>query len=148
MQHRISGDDERLVAAARDVIDRFYELGRHHVGAAVRTRSGRVFSAVHLEANVGRVAVCAEAIALGKAISEGERDFDAIVAVMRSDEDEADEDAFVVSPCGMCRELISDYGADTEVIYPGEGGLRKAPVLDLIPAKFVRSPGEDEVQAT
>lgn len=146
-QHRISGEDERLVEAARDLIDRYYEPGRHHVGAAVRTKSGRVFSAVHLEANVGRVAVCAEAIALGKAISEGERDFDSIVAVMRSDE--ADEGAFVVSPCGMCRELISDYGADTEVIHPGEGGLRKAPVLDLIPAKFVRrSQGEGEVRAT
>ena len=97
----ITPEDEDLIARAREIIDRLFVPGRHHVGAAVRTASGRVYAAVHLEANVGRIAVCAEAVALGKAISEGERAFDTVVAVLRTDD--APDPPRVVSPCGMCR---------------------------------------------
>ena len=68
----LTAENEQLVEKAKEVIAKYYQLNKHHVGAALRTKSGKVFTAVHLEANVGRVAVCAEAIALGKAISEGE----------------------------------------------------------------------------
>ena len=130
----ITPEDEDLIARAREIIDRLFVPGRHHVGAAVRTASGRVYAAVHLEANVGRIAVCAEAVALGKAISEGERAFDTVVAVLRTDD--APDPPRVVSPCGMCRELISDYGPETRVIYADGDRLLKAPVLALLPAKF------------
>jgi cytidine deaminase len=77
----ITVEDEQLIKAAKDTIRKFYKYGKHHIGAALRTKSGKIFTAVHLEANVGRVAVCAEAIVIGKAISEGEHEFDTIVAV-------------------------------------------------------------------
>ena len=137
----LSADDEALVAEAREVIRLLYRYGWHHIGAAVRMRSGRVFTAVHLEANVGRVAVCAEAVALGRAIAEGERDFAAIVAVRHPHAGEADQSIRVVAPCGMCRELISDYGPATEVIYAADGEVRKSPVGDLLPAKYTRGDG-------
>jgi cytidine deaminase len=130
--------DEALIAEARATLVRLYTPGKHHVGAAIRARSGRVYAAVHLEANVGRAAVCAEAIALGKAISEGETAFDTIVAVRRPAEATSDTAIHVVSPCGICRELLSDYGADLQVLYVQDGVVQKGAILDLLPAKYTR----------
>lgn len=134
----ITGEDEWLIAEARAILAKCYTPGKHHVGAAIRTKTGRIFAAVHLEANVGRAAVCAEAIALGKAISEGESAFDTIVAVRRPAEAASDADSAVVSTCGICRELLSDYGADMRVILAEGGEVRKCGVLDLLPAKYTR----------
>jgi cytidine deaminase len=66
-------NDYELIRAAEEVIERNYRYGRHHIGAAVRTTLGNVFSAVHVEANVGRITVCGEAMALGKSISASRR---------------------------------------------------------------------------
>lgn len=134
----ITIEDKQLIKAAKDAISRYYKYGKHHIGAALRTKSGKIFTAVHLEANVGRVAICAEAIAVGKAISEGENGLDTIVAVRHPKPDEQNQEIRVVSPCGICRELISDYGADTKVMFPDNGEVKKCAVLDLLPYKFKR----------
>ncbi|MCM3783488.1 cytidine deaminase [Neobacillus mesonae] len=130
--------DIELIEAAKDTIRKLYKEGKHHVGAAVRTRSGKVISAVHLEAYIGRVSVCAEAITIGKAISEGEHELDTIVAVRHPDLEQLDQEIEVVSPCGICRELISDYGADTNVILKRNGDYIKVSVKDLLPDKYTR----------
>ena len=120
--------DERLVEEARRIIALRQKPGWHAVGAALRTTSGRVFSAVHLEAKVGRIAVCAEAVAIGMGAAEGDTNIQAIVAVNRK--------SAVVAPCGMCRELISDYSPDARVIVPAPDGPKLVPVLYLIPNKY------------
>jgi cytidine deaminase len=131
----LTPDDERLVTAARRIIADNYEHGRHHLGAAVRMRDGRVFAGIHVEAHVGRITVCAEAVALGAALSAGARGVGTVVAVAH----EARAEAPVVSPCGMCRELIGDFGLDAWVIIPSvEGPPRKVAVPDLLPAKYTR----------
>jgi cytidine deaminase len=119
-----------LIEAARSIITVRFKPTYHHIGAALRTRSGQVISAVHLEANVGRIAVCAEAIAIGMAAAAGDTDIEAIVAVDASGE--------VVSPCGMCRELISDYSPNAVVIAPGDSGAEVVPVAALLPRKYRR----------
>lgn len=134
----ITFEDEQLIKAAKDIISKYYKHGKHHVGAALRTKSGKIFTAVHLEANVGRAAVCAEAIVIGKAISEGENEFDTIVAVRHPNPHEQNQKIRIVSPCGICRELISDYGADVKVIFSGNGEVKKCVILDLLPHKFTR----------
>ncbi|PAV29131.1 cytidine deaminase [Virgibacillus profundi] len=128
--------DYNLIKAAEEVIEKNYRYGRHHIGSAVRTTSGHVFAAVHLEANVGRIAVCGEAMALGKSISEGEHEFESIVAVAHPHPHEDIEKCWVVAPCGMCRELISDYGKDTDVIISYNGKLVKCNVMALLPEKY------------
>jgi len=133
----ITKKDEKLIAAAREIISKYYQYNKHGIGAALLTKSGRIFTAVHLEANVGRIAVCAEAIVIGKAISEGEKKFNTIVAVSHPDPDEADQEVRIVSPCGMCRELISDYGKDIKVIFADGDKTKKCYVLELLPAKYV-----------
>ncbi|WP_274650749.1 hypothetical protein [Paenibacillus humicola] len=55
---------------------------------------------------------------MAKQLPEGEHDFETIVAVCHPDPEDEDREIKVVSPCGMCRELIADYGADIDVIFP------------------------------
>jgi cytidine deaminase len=126
----LTPDDEALIAEARRIIAARFKEGWHHVGCALRTRSGRVFSAVHLEAYVGRVAVCAEAVALGMGAAAGDTEVEAIVAVGR--------DGAVATPCGMCRELISDDAPGARVIVPARGGLEAVPIAELLPNKYTR----------
>ena len=78
---KLTPQDEALVAAARKIITERYRENRHHIGAALRTRSGRVHTGVHLDTYVGRASVCAEAIAVGKALAEGDGDIECIVSV-------------------------------------------------------------------
>ncbi|KGP74258.1 cytidine deaminase [Pontibacillus yanchengensis] len=128
--------DYALIKEAEKVIEKNYRYGRHHIGSAVRTPSGNVYSAVHVEANVGRIAVCGEAMAMGKSISEGDHEFETIVAVAHPHPHEDIDKCWVVSPCGMCRELISDYGKNTDVILSYKNELVKCNVMELIPEKY------------
>ena len=102
---------------------------------ALVQRSGRraatLFVGVHIEANCGRIAVCGEAIALGVAATNGDTDISQIVAVTESGD--------IVPPCGMCRELISDYASDAHVILEINGVVRCVPVLELLPEKYDKS---------
>lgn len=127
----LSEPNRVLVEAARDIIARRGRDDYHEVGAALRTRSSQTFAAVHLEAHVGRIAVCAEAVALGMAAAAGDTDIEAVVAVNRRGE--------VVSPCGMCRELVSDYSPQATVVVPGARGPEEVAVGDLLPRKYERS---------
>ncbi len=127
----ITESDRELIEAATAVIRRNYVQGRHHVGSAVRARSGRIFAGVHLDSNA--IDVCAEAVALGMAASSGEREFDAIVAVSLANGDTP----HVLSPCGTCRELIKFYGPDTAVIFVEDGDLKKCRASDLLPGPYV-----------
>ena len=123
-------NDAELITTARDLIRRRFVEGRHHVGAALRTRSGGVFSGVHLEAYVGRIAVCAEAIAIGAAATAGDTDIETIVAVNERGE--------IVSPCGMCRELISDYSPSAKVLVRNGDVAIPVAVSELLPHKYQR----------
>jgi cytidine deaminase len=126
----LDANDESLLAEARAIIALRQRQDWHHIGCALRTRSGRVFSAVHLEAYIGRVAVCAEAIAVGMGAAAGDTDIEVIVAVDRAGN--------VVAPCGICRELISDYAPRAHVIVPGVEGPERVPMKTLLPNKYVR----------
>ena len=134
----LSDTDRALVEAASDAIRRRYRYDWQEVGAALRTRSGKVFTGVSLDAYLGRMAVCAEAVALGQAITEGHTGIDTIVAVRHPAPDDKHQDIGVVSPCGACRELISDYDRDARVIVPGPKGPESVKIAELLPNKYSR----------
>ena len=136
----LSIDDQVLVEAARTIIRRRFRQGWHVVGAALRTSEGQIFTGVHLEANVGRIAVCAEAVALGRAITEvGRVDIDTIVAVYHSDPARPEHEIKIVAPCGMCREMISDYSPHARGLIPSENlSAIAVSIQELIPHKFAR----------
>jgi cytidine deaminase len=135
----LSDRDQELIAAARDAIKRRYRNDWQEVGAAVRTRDGRIYTGVNLDAYLGRMAVCAEAVALGRAVTEaGETGIDTIVAVRHPEPAEADQAIAVVSPCGSCRELIWDYDRNARVIVPDANGPAVTSIGELIPNKYSR----------
>jgi cytidine deaminase len=138
----LSDADRELIEAACDAIRRRYRYDWQEVGAALRLRSGKVFTGVSLDAYLGRMAICAEAVALGQAITmAGETAIDTIVAVRHPPPEEPDRPIAVVSPCGACRELIWDYDRNARVIVPGPGGPTVALIGDLIPNKYNRERG-------
>ena len=124
-------DDER-----HSLIDRANEVRRYAyvpysnypVGAALRTRSGKVFTGVNVENAAYPTTICAERTAVFKAVSEGERKFDVIAVVTDNGG----------SPCGSCRQVLAEFGQDTVVLIAnGEGELvEETTVKDLLPGAF------------
>jgi cytidine deaminase len=138
----LSEADRALVEAASDAIRKRYRYDWQEVGAALRTRSGKVFTGVSLDAYLGRMAICAEAVALGQAITTaGETGIEMIVAVRHPPPEEKDSPIAVVSPCGACRELIWDYDRNARVIVPGSSGPESVGIGELIPNKYSRERG-------
>ena len=139
---RLTAKDRALIAAARNAIKRRYRNEWQEVGAALRTRDGRIITGVNIDAYLGRMAVCAEAVAIGRAITEaGDQGIECIVAVRHPKPDEQDQTITVVSPCGSCREIIHDYDAKARVIVPNGGTETVASIADLLPNKYVRGSG-------
>ena len=98
------------------------------VGAALRTKSGRLFTGVNVENAAYPSGICAERTAVFKAVSEGEREFDVIAVVTNNGG----------SPCGGCRQVLAEFGLDTVVlIVDGAGKLvRETSVGELLPQAF------------
>lgn len=135
----LTDKDHELIEAAAQAIRARYRYDWQEVGAAIRLRSGKIFAGVSLDAYLGRMAVCAEAVALGQAITvAGEFTIDTIVAVRHPPPHEKDRPIAVVSPCGACRELIWDYDRNARVIVPGENGPSVVPISELLPNKYSR----------
>ena len=134
----LDADDHALIAAATDALLRHYRPFWHTIGAAVRGRDGRIWTGVHLGATVGRLSICAEAVALGRAIVEGDGDVVAAVAVRHPKPDEADRELAVVSPCGACREMFADHAPNARIILRAGGSLIRVPVNALLPAPYQR----------
>lgn len=136
---KLGAADLELVEAARAIIRERYRADWQVVGAALRTRAGLIFTGVNLDAYLGRMQVCAEAVALGRAITEcGNGGIETIVAVRHPDPTEPDQTIAVVSPCGSCRELIWDYDRNARVIVPSAHGATVTTIGELLPNKYSR----------
>jgi cytidine deaminase len=136
---KLEKSDRELIAAATTAIKLRYRNDWQEVGAALRTRSGRVFTGVNLDAYLGRMAVCAEAVALGRSFVEvGDDGIETIVAVRHPRPREKDQSIVVVSPCGACRELIFDYDPKARVIVPDSKTPTAVPIGELLPNKYRR----------
>jgi len=122
-------DDKKLIDEAIAVIKRNYAEPRHTVGAAVLCASGKIYTGVNIE-SCG-YGPCAEPIAIGAAISQGEREIVSIVAVVVRGNSSA-----VESPCGNCRQLLFDYAPDCMVIIPHDDRVVKVRARELIPDAF------------
>lgn len=135
---KLNDKDQELIDAATQAIKQRYRNDWQEVGAALRTRDGRLVTGVNLDAYVGRGAVCAEAIAIGRALTEkGDHGIETIVAVRHPKPGEPGEIA-VVSPCGACRELIHDYDAKARVIVMEGTTATVTTIGELLPNKYRR----------
>ena len=98
------------------------------VGAAVLTPEGRIYTGCNVENPSLTMVVCAERVALVKALSEGEREFCAI-AVAASGMD-------YCPPCGSCRQYLYEFAPDILVVMAGGKGYRSRRLKDMLPGAF------------
>lgn len=110
----------------------YVPYSKFRVGAALLTKSGKVYSGCNIEcASIGGTN-CGERTALFKAISEGEKEIDAIA--ISSDNSEKDEPTY---PCGICRQVIIEFGKDIRIITGwSQGKIYETTIKDLLPNYF------------
>jgi cytidine deaminase len=122
-------DPIELIQKARQVQQRAYApYSKYRVGAALLGKSGRVYTGCNVENSSFGLTCCAERTALFKAISEGEKEFEAVAVVAPGKE---------VSLCGACRQVLWEFAPDL-VVYGqnAEGKVVEKQLKDLLPGAF------------
>ncbi len=123
-------DERELIKKAFEAKEYAYApYSNFRVGAAVLTKSGKIFTGCNIECASYGGTNCAERTALFKAISEGERQFKAIAIIS-----DKDDNTF---PCGICRQVILEFGRDIQIITGTLGGkIKKFSIEELLPHSF------------
>lgn len=123
-------DDQVLIQAARQARERAYVPYSHFpVGAALLTASGKIYTGCNIENASFGLSNCAERTAIFKAVSEGDTQFLTIAVI-------ADTEA-PVSPCGACRQVMSEFAPDARVILANlKGDTLVTTVQALLPGAF------------
>lgn len=122
-------EQQALIDLANEARRRAYvPYSNYPVGAALRTKNGRLYTGVNVENAAYPHTMCAERVAMFKAVSEGETEFEVMAVVTNNGG----------SPCGGCRQVMAEFGLDTLVlIADGEGNLQKVmTVSELLPEAF------------
>jgi cytidine deaminase len=121
-------NQDKLVSLAAEARKKAHApYSNFNVGAALLARSGRIYTGCNVENASYGLSVCAERVAVFKAVSEGEREFEAIAVVTENG----------VTPCGACRQVLMEFGDDIQVIVADADGRRRAFALtDLLPEGF------------
>lgn len=123
-------EKQSLVDLANSARKNAYVPYSHYsVGSALRTKSGKIFTGVNVENAAYPQTMCAERVAIFKAVSEGEKEFEAISVVTDNGG----------SPCGGCRQVMAEFGLGTIVILAdGSGHIAKeTTVKELLPDAFL-----------
>jgi cytidine deaminase len=123
-------DYDKLAAAAKAARENAYApFSNFKVGAALRAKSGRIYTGCNVENATYGLTVCAERVAIFKAISEGERGFDAIAVCTDMET--------LTPPCGACRQLIWEFCGDVPVILSNLKGATETHMMsELFPRPF------------
>ena len=123
-------DNDKLLAAARAARENAYApYSNFRVGAALRAQSGQIYTGCNVENSTYGLTLCAERVAIFKAISEGERGFDAIAVVTDTEQ--------LTPPCGACRQIIWEVCGDVPVILGNlKGNTETHKMSSLFPKPF------------
>lgn len=122
-------EKQALIDLANTARQRAYvPYSNYPVGAVVRTKTGRVYTGVNVENAAYPQTMCAERVAIFKAVSEGEKEFEAISVITDNGG----------SPCGGCRQVMAEFGLETIVLLAdGTGRLvKETTVGELLPEAF------------
>jgi cytidine deaminase len=126
----IVSEYDALIAVAKSARENAHaQFSNFKVGAALRATSGKIYAGCNVENATYGLTVCAERVAIFKAISEGERKFDAIAVVTDSGK--------LTPPCGACRQLIWEFCGDVPVVLSNlQGATETIAMRDLFPKPF------------
>jgi cytidine deaminase len=122
-------EKQALIDLANTARQRAYAPYSHYpVGAALRTKTGRLFTGVNVENAAYPQTMCAERVAIFKAVSEGEKEFEVITVVTDNGG----------SPCGGCRQVMAEFGLDTIILLADGNGklVKQTTVRELLPEAF------------
>jgi cytidine deaminase len=122
-------EKEALIDLANTARQRAYAPYSHYpVGASLRTKTGRIYTGVNVENAAYPQTMCAERVAIFKAVSEGEKEFEVITVVTNNGG----------SPCGGCRQVMAEFGLDTIVLLADGNGkiVKETTVRELLPEAF------------
>ena len=120
---------QNLIQAAIDIRKNAYApYSRFLVGAALLASSGKIFTGTNVEIAAYPSGICAERVAVFNAVSQGERQFEAIAVVTSNG----------ISPCGACRQVLSEFGLDIVVLMADSQGhlMEEISVKRLLPGAF------------
>lgn len=120
---------EKLIETARHARSWAYAPYSHYaVGAALLTSGGKIYDGVNIENAAYPTGICAERVAVFKAVSEGEREFNAIVVMTDNGG----------TPCGSCRQVLAEFGLTTQVlIVDTDGNIHMDTTVEgLLPKAF------------
>ena len=116
--------DIELVEKAKQAINKCFDNKKwlHTVGCAVRTKSGKIYTGVNVDGIHGS---CAEVVAIGTAIANGEKEFDTIVAIYGMGDEQK-----IIPPCGNCRQIMYEIDKNIKVIVNDKETIK---IKDLLP---------------
>lgn len=138
----IEPEIQKLVDAAKAARDCSLSLFSNFcVGAAVETEEGKIYTGCNIESASYGLTVCAERVAVWKALSEGERRFKRLAVVVDTDP--------LTPPCGTCRQIIWEFCRNATVILANlHGDIETVEMQDLLPrafdARFLKEIGDEK----
>jgi cytidine deaminase len=123
-------NDKELIEAARNVRENAYApFSEFKVGSAIVTDDGDIVTGCNVESASYGLTVCAERVAIWKAISQGKRKIKRIAVVADTEE--------LTPPCGVCRQIIWEFGGDIPVVFANlNGKVETVQMRDLLPRAF------------
>ncbi len=134
-----SYDADLLLTQARDAMSRAYAPYSHfHVGAALLASDGEVIQGCNVENASFGLTMCAERSAIFTAVSNGQRDFTAVAIVASGKAPHTPKGALSCTPCGACRQVLSEFGDSIVVILERDDGSPwEMKLSELLPHQFV-----------
>ncbi len=122
--------DENLIEAAKQAREKaFAPYSNFKVGAAIRIKKGKIYTGCNIENASYGLTICAERVAIFKAISEGEKEFDGLVVVADTEN--------LTPPCGACRQIIWEFCGDIPVTFSNLDGKKETlQMRELFPRAF------------
>jgi cytidine deaminase len=123
-----TADDRLVTAAAAARVRAYAPYSRFRVGAAVRTEDGTIFTGANIENAAYPSSLCAERVAIHKAVSEGHRRLRAIAVVADGEE--------LAMPCGSCRQVMVEFGVSRIIVATPRGRRRVRTLRSLLPEPF------------
>lgn len=124
---------QKLIEVAKEASEKAYApYSNYKVGASILTKSGKIYSGCNIENASFGATVCAERVAIFKAVSEGEREFEMIAIYI-------DDEKNIPSPCGICRQVMMEFSPEIKIVLSNGKEYKIFNLVELLPYPFTKN---------
>lgn len=124
---------QKLIEIAKEASEKAYSpYSNYKVGASLLTKSGKIYTGCNIENASFGATVCAERVAIFKAVSEGEKNFE-MIAIYINDE------KHIPSPCGICRQVMMEFAPNLKLILSNGYDYEIYKLEELLPYPFTKN---------